>query len=350
MNGKIFFIHVPKTAGLTIRLIFAELLGFDRVIKLGAYGPGRFLTMAEFRALPPERLAASPVITGHFAWGCQNWADGPRQVGLALRDPCTRVLSYLDHQRRAAGDDRIVAAKLRADPECNNGMVRRLRGFGEFDERWWDFLRDSSADPMAALGPEDFDIACHNLAVADTVLLTEKFVEGCVLWRHRLGTPPLVSMQNQFRNHAPRPTECADWPADFVAEVRERNALDDALYAPAQARAAAELAAASPAERDEMIATRCLADALSRRGQSDISLADGIGLVLPLIDRLVAEGRPEVGVRVGCLLAERVPDLADPWTSLIALCRRTCPELEGEIEAARRRAAAWSRTHPRLGG
>src|SRR5580704_16260096 len=235
MNGKIFFIHIPKTAGLTVRLIFAELLGFENVIKLGAYAPDRFMTMAEFRALPPQHLAQSPVITGHFAWGCQDWVPGPRQVGLALRDPCTRVLSYLGYQARATGDSRAAREQLRADPECNNGMVRRLCGFGEFDGRWWDFVHDEPAAPMETLGPEHLDLACRHLAAADTVLLTEKFVDGCVLWRHRLGTPPLISMHNQFRNHAPLPTESADWPADFVAELRERNALDAALYARAQA-------------------------------------------------------------------------------------------------------------------
>ncbi|HZT90128.1 MAG TPA: hypothetical protein VFA12_19325 [Stellaceae bacterium] len=349
MNADVFFIHVPKTAGLTVRLIFAELLGFDRVLKLGAYGPGQFLTMAEFRALPPERIASSPVVTGHFAWGCQNWHGGRGELAIALREPCERVLSYLGYQRDAGGAVDTIA-KLRSDPECNNGMVRRLRGWGEYDERWWDFGRDAPAEPLAELTERDFDIACRNLAAADTLLLTERFVEGCVLWRHRLGTPPLVSMHDQFHNHAARPTDAADWPADVVAELRTRNALDARLYALARARVEADIGAAPPVIRDEMAAMHSFAEALMQPRRSPLGLGEAVGLVVAAIERLAAEGRAETAVRVGYLLAERVIGLADPWGAVSDLCRRRCPAIAGEIEAARERAERWAAALPRCIG
>jgi hypothetical protein len=346
MNSKVFFIHVPKTAGLTVYSMFFEILGPDEIIKLGVYDRDKFMSMADFRALPPERIAAGAVITGHFSWGSQNRSLGAREVGMTLRDPCTRVLSYLDYQHRAGGNRQISDSRLRTDPECNNGMVRRLRGLGEFDDGWWDFLRERPAEKLAALEPVDFDLACANLAAADRVLLTEKFVEGCVLWRHRLGMPPLVSIQDQFSNHAPRATDSANWPPDFVAEVRERNAWDIELYKRARARADADLDAAGPDLRNEIVATRCLTAALTRRGRPVISVPDGVDLILPTIDRLLAEGRAEIAVRVGYLLAERVRQLADFWPRVRELCREVCPGLEGEIDSARRRAEAWAEAHP----
>ena len=239
----VVFLHVPKTAGSTLRGLMARQFRPDEVWTApGARGdaekryvryvqgleerPGRggavhhnqrYRRMLE--GLPPERLERLRLLIGHFWYGMAEDLPFPADYVTMLRDPVPRVLSLYAHRTAHHGLDRSLADYLSdaRDWEVDNGQTRRLAGPGGD--------RDARFSPAT---PALLERAKENLRSFRVVGVTERFDEFVALLSLELGWRPLAYFPRNVSEGRPRER---DLDPPVLEAIRERNALDLELYA-----------------------------------------------------------------------------------------------------------------------
>lgn len=327
-DRPLFHIHVPKTAGLTLRMIFAELYGLHRVYKLGVYAPGKTNTLEEFMAgdwpgtLPEDQRPF--VYLGHFPFGAQRRVHPAPLVTTCLRHPVERVLSLYEYLCRTEGRKADLLEFVETDPESNNGTVRRLRGLQWLDGVYWDFVADAPAERGEDdLRADDLALARTHLAQdVDFILIQEHMTRSLVALRHVLQSPPLISMRNHFRNNSPRAIQRADYPAAVIDVIVERNQLDLELYQEAVVLFEDRFRKAA-ISTDEIRAMDDISAALMIRGHQDLPFSMISQRLNQSLGKYLEAGelrRDEMMLR---LLTERLPDEA-AITQLHASIRQHC--------------------------
>lgn len=87
MRSPLFFIHVTKTAGGTLKQAMQKLKG-HRV---------HFVySQADRAAIDPEK---HDIIYGHYLWGIHSKFDVPPRYAMFVRNPIERVISHYYHLR-----------------------------------------------------------------------------------------------------------------------------------------------------------------------------------------------------------------------------------------------------------
>jgi hypothetical protein len=257
----ILFVHVPKTAGNTLRAILHRQYGRaacleirwgpdmppvphlvltadvpyltpwyrDRIQPGQAWYPEPLPSVARrFQGLPEERRCQIRVIRGHMTFGLDRYLPGPAAYFTLLRNPVDQVLSayYYSTGHEPTVDDLYeqIAARL-----------------------------ESNMQTWIMAGPHDSDLqlppgemlarAQDNLRACAVVGLTERFDETLLLLRRAFGWRwPFYVRRNVNRQ---RPSASAT-PVGVQHRVEADNTLDVALYAAACERFEAQIAAYGP--------------------------------------------------------------------------------------------------------
>jgi hypothetical protein len=141
----LIFLHIPKTAGTTVRYILERecesgaVFGLRETFsaKQGAQHPG----IARLLALPPEESAAVRVITGHMAFGLHTVLGRRATYATVLRHPVDRLASHYyfvrarpDHylHQTVVGNNTGLLDYAGLSPgELDNGQVRLLGACGD---------------------------------------------------------------------------------------------------------------------------------------------------------------------------------------------------------------------------
>lgn len=224
----LIFLHLPKTAGQTFMSILLRQYP-SRVVRLE---PDRE-TDRRWLRLPEQVREANregaAVITGHFRYGIHRWVEGPCRYVTFLREPVDRVLSHYYYQRERP-----------ENPQ--HDLVRSIPGglAGAVAHEEYTQLQNMQTRMLAGV-PEDGNLlaeqelpddemlarAKRNLEACAIVGLTERFDETLAMMATTLGwRTPVYASRNTTRQ---RPKVDA-LPPDIQELVRERNALDLALY------------------------------------------------------------------------------------------------------------------------
>lgn len=224
----IVFLHLPKTAGQTFMSILLRQYpsGVVRLEPDRETDP-RWLRLPE-QVREADREGAK-VIAGHFRYGVHRWIERPCRYITFLREPIDRVISHYYYQ---------LEHPENPQHDLLRGIPGGLAGAVTHDE--YTQLQNMQTRMLAGL-PEDGDLASErepsdaemlarakrNLERCAIVGLTERFDETLVMmaatfaWR-----TPAYAPRNTTKG---RP-EVDTLPPDVVELVRERNALDLALY------------------------------------------------------------------------------------------------------------------------
>lgn len=195
----IIFLHVPKTAGTTLRYIIQYQYKPIAVYEL--YNRrGRSTThsqrLNELKKLPNAQKEKIRIISSHFGFGLHEFLPRPYTYITFLRKPVDRVISLYYYLHRTGGIPNITLEEfVQTYPEAQNGMTKHLSGL---------MLKVQLADPSAKaeinsqFSSETLEIAKRNLKDHFKVIgLSEKFDESLILLRKQLGWKvPLYDRSN----------------------------------------------------------------------------------------------------------------------------------------------------------
>jgi hypothetical protein len=195
---RLFFMHLPKTAGMALRLFLGNQYPFDRIMPANDWRELLAVDLADFKRYD--------LFQGHFSCGLMDVLPADVSPIIFLREPVARTISHLKHLRRdpefspaayklAAGRslDELVhdeyIMKLCCDVQsallCNDipaeTILAGLRG---------EALAGRVPDPDAFAAPPDLATAEESLERFRFVGLVEDFQEDILRLSMELGLHP----------------------------------------------------------------------------------------------------------------------------------------------------------------
>lgn len=220
----ILFLHIPKTAGITLRSIIARQYGASAVWSIDENHLDS--SIANFLAQPKPNRDAIRVIQGHFVFGIhERLGVFPRYITM-LREPVQRVISHYHHVLKHKDHylhDYVLSRHMSLDEyvqcevtsELDNDQTRFLSGVGS-TVRVGECTRE-----MLALANRNLD---SHFAIAG---ICERFDESVLLMQRELQWRRYPCYYRENVGSRPDRDQVPDHTL-FV--IRERNALDIELY------------------------------------------------------------------------------------------------------------------------
>jgi hypothetical protein len=166
-----YFVHIPKTAGTTVRHYLHESFAPDEVLFVypGAIEPAsaHCASIEQVLAMPHDRLARYRVLYGHYLFK-PEWRIHDRVRGLAfVRDPKARVVSWFHYQETLAPEG--CTPRQRGNVERIRGgmgfeeLYRRAGGILELDNGIVRYLAGAGGDPIGSIGASHLALAQQNV-------------------------------------------------------------------------------------------------------------------------------------------------------------------------------------------
>ena len=241
-RSRIFYLHIPKTAGMALRLFLSN-----------QYPVSQIMPATDWRTLleiDSKKITEYRLFQGHFTCGILDLLPHDVRSIVFLREPVARTISHLRHLRRdpnfnaahklAAGrsldelvrDDRVMGL-------CTNVQTGQLSNDIPGETILASLQAEQASgrvpDPDAYALPPDLAKAERALARFQFVGFVETLQEDVLLLSIALGLhPPAVIPKS---NDDPEGgIEISQLQPDTLAILRERNALDISLYEAARRR------------------------------------------------------------------------------------------------------------------
>lgn len=218
----IVFIHLPKTAGMTLRGVLERVYAGLPIAFLGNLSKGGEL--AEFAAMPEADRRAHALVAGHFPWGAQAVLPGARTITV-LRDPIERLISVYAFNKRAPNalhHKAINEGDLSLADCVESGLLR-----GEYNLQT-NMLRDKRATtPEQALAS-----ATRNIRACAAFGLVERFDDTLAYFARELRWPAdaIDPATREDRNITHNRAKADDLDPALLDTLRRETAIDRALY------------------------------------------------------------------------------------------------------------------------
>lgn len=252
--ATVFFLHLPKTGGTTIRRVLDREYRNARRYEIGEDVTGG---IRSFRSRGWDAGDAPQLVQGHMSYGLHRFVPGPATYVTLLRDPMRRALSDYHYVTSTPGHpihehvkdmSLIEYFESGITGQLSNGQVRLLSG---------DHLPDDPGVPSnRAMEPADLESTWEHLKHGFAAVgLQERFDETLLLFRRRLGWYWPFYVRENVTTRGYRMGELD--PGD-LQRIRELNALDIELYDSLRARFDDEIAAAEPGFRRDLAVFRLL--------------------------------------------------------------------------------------------
>lgn len=251
---SVFFLHLPKTGGTTMRRILDREYRNARRYEIGEDVTG---DIRRFRARQWDAANAPKLVQGHMSYGLHRFVPGRSTYVTLLRDPLRRALS--DYHYVTSTPTHPIYEHVKdlglieyfesgITGQLSNGMVRLLSG---------NHLPDDVGVPSKqVMEKADLDRARQHLGQHFAAAgLLERFDETLLLFRRRLGWSwPFYMKENVTR----RGYRMKDIEPKEIERIRELNLLDIELYETVRADLDAMIAAEGAAFARDLAAFRVL--------------------------------------------------------------------------------------------
>jgi hypothetical protein len=237
-DRSLFFIHIPKTGGTTLRDLIEQrfephtLCPDDYIIRRSG---GNYPRIPWYLSLPDDEFGAVRLLRGHLHFlAHRRFAERPF-ITTIFRDPVERTISELRYLARIAGKpleaeiEAVEAVACEGVPEClQNVQTKYFRGDYRLDE----LSRNPVPDQGAPVTVSEFDEARRRVDSLDLVGVQSRLQTFAkALFDHfGWGVPPL----------APKLNSAAESPFAFSSQaldvIRDANRYDYRIYDAACAR------------------------------------------------------------------------------------------------------------------
>lgn len=194
----VIFVHVPKTAGTTLRHIIQYQFQPNNVFEFYRRVRKPHKGIDEFRNLSEARKNSLKLVSGHIGFGLHEFLSQPCTYITVLRDPIDRVISYyyyLLNTRNGAAKNKSLEDFVKTYRGAQNSMTKFLSGM-----RLEIQLLDSNVNiDCEQCSPETLELAKNNLKKHFVVIgLVERFDETLFLLKRALGwdIPPYYFKTN----------------------------------------------------------------------------------------------------------------------------------------------------------
>ncbi|MEZ5275627.1 MAG: sulfotransferase family 2 domain-containing protein [Opitutaceae bacterium] len=230
MNQTVIFVHIPKTAGNTLRAVLTRNCGPARFYYREGGDLGRLEAFKRDYATAISRFG---VVGGHVYFGFHEVMTNPFRYLTMVREPVSRVVSQYRFIRSGQSGawlkGRLDEVSLREfverglDETTDNCQVRRLAGlYGRYEEQPYGAARKSLLD-------DAWKNICHHRIL---VGVQSEFDRSLLLYRRELGWKRLPVYRNKnvtrpVKGIARKPESLA---TEEIEAIRAKNLLDLELY------------------------------------------------------------------------------------------------------------------------
>ena len=219
--GMIYFLHIPKTAGTSMRRLFTTGREEEEIVYI--YLPPSGLELETLYSMPRRRVVGLSLVFGHFHYGIDEKLRRPGPYLTCLRETAPRLTSnYWQHVRGGfVGNMGLLDYFNEWKPkDMDNYTVRLLAGVGH-------------SVPFGEMTQAHLDQAKHNLRHGFAAFgLYEYLPETIARFRQTLGLREVPLGQENITPPAQRDIKI---PEAEIAALVKHNALDESLYAYAKA-------------------------------------------------------------------------------------------------------------------
>jgi len=218
------FLHVPKTAGQTLKTSLEKIYAADRKFKI--YGPRWRRSVGIFRSFPQSARDSFKLVYGHQMFGLHAAFSKPAVYFSLIREPVARLVSLY----RFAQVDPNIRKRLAGRPTLENVFITGGLPVGGDNGMTRFFAGNATIDkvPPGQCTETLFEIAAENLNRFVTVGLVEEFDRSLRFFGDVLGwgAVPAATTVNVSTKGDP-----AALRAEIAARFPELYAYDDRLYA-----------------------------------------------------------------------------------------------------------------------
>ncbi len=221
------FVHVPKTAGTTLKKVFARQYGHESLFKTQ---PEEDLegTVSRLRDLDRAERQRVRLIQGHMPFGIHEALGAPVRYVTMLRNPVDRMVSHYYYARRIPDHylyDAVHSMSLREYVETSGGGISLEMDNGQ--------VRSIAGAPhhlveAGECSREMLDMAKRNLALRfDAVGILERFDESLLVFRRAFDWRIPLYIRRNVTKDRPSVREIDD---QTLAIIEEHNRYDLELY------------------------------------------------------------------------------------------------------------------------
>lgn len=255
-SPTVVFIHIPKTAGSSLRSAMTSVLTGNEL--LSVYPRAEWATPARaVPDLPSERREAARLVFGHFSHGLHRHFSQPTAYATVVRDPVERVLSAYFHEVRGIERRRVDGRPLTrwqqaiAEDEIDPVAYARGRPPGRRVAHTQNLQTRMIAGVMHVDGdpehPDLLELALANLPSFAVLGTTQRLGDVAVHLVDAIGVDADLDVPELNRNVG-RP-RAGDLERADIEEIRDHNRLDVELVAAVRRRIEAASAEASDRRR-----------------------------------------------------------------------------------------------------
>jgi len=225
-DHTVVFIHVNKTAGLTLRSIFDNQYGQSSILILNPFKVrDDILTFDEFKEAPARMKAGKKLITGHmrFRLGVHNYHPRPCVYVTMLRDVVKRIVSYYYYLLES---DKPYNQKAVADCKDLDDFVIKGCSWNNIYTYCFSAIDVIRNKPVSkdAVKSAKFNLK-HVFAATG---ITEQFDESLKLFKSVLGWNRIPEYTN--KNITKKRPPLSEIPRKTIDLIEEYNQADLELY------------------------------------------------------------------------------------------------------------------------
>ena len=252
-SARLYFLHIPKTAGTSVRHWLEDLFG------AADWFPCYILD--EVRRFTRDEINRYRFFSGHFGWGFRDQLDQPTPVVTWLRDPVARELSSYRYNRAHGATLRQVAREHGRGSWLDYYELQQRCSLSECcrSELYLGFSDNLQTRYLAGLFPSNdplpvderaLDRARSRLQSLFFVGISEWMDASIELLCHRLACPwrPMNLNLNRSAREEDEAKLAAEWAGEDLEYLRDVNRYDQQLY---------EFARGLVRQRWEALAARC---------------------------------------------------------------------------------------------